>query len=288
MGTVHFGGEWGDLSIASRRPHPGLRRVITGYRGFGLRTAAPLERIGTPMALPSLFIGFVSDPVTARNSSEGPESEKALLHAAVQGLGTRAVHLLQPAVYYSVQVQFTLDGASQLLGPRLSEFTDVLPEASDVFGPQIALIQEQLAEAPGWAARFDLLDRVFLGLAEERYEVPKTVHWVFERLHEEGAEAVRIDKLAKEVGWSQRRLELAFRRHVGMTPKSVVRMARFRRAMHLLLSSTMSQSEIAALCGYYDQAHLIRDFKAVTGTTPRRFTTANATLYHDLTSETGP
>ena len=78
--------------------------------------------------------------------------------------------------------------------------------------------------------------------------------------------------LAERAGRSRRHLTARFREHVGLAPKTVARIIRFDRAVGLLQKgSGLSFVELAQECGYFDQAHLIRDFHEFAGTTPREF-----------------
>jgi AraC-like DNA-binding protein len=62
-----------------------------------------------------------------------------------------------------------------------------------------------------------------------------------------------------------------FREHIGLPPKTVARVLRFEQAVRLAEETELSWLEIALRCGYYDQAHLIRDFRAISGCTPGTF-----------------
>jgi AraC-like DNA-binding protein len=86
-----------------------------------------------------------------------------------------------------------------------------------------------------------------------------------------------VPRLAAEVGWSVRQLENCFREQIGLGPKAAARVLRLQRARRLLAAGR-SQAETAAVCGYYDQAHLSGEFKAMTGCTPREFTAARGTV----------
>jgi transcriptional regulator GlxA family with amidase domain len=60
-----------------------------------------------------------------------------------------------------------------------------------------------------------------------------------------------------------------FRDEIGLPPKAVARLLRFERAGEL--AGTMPWAELAFECGYYDQSHLINEFRAITGRTPVTF-----------------
>lgn len=80
---------------------------------------------------------------------------------------------------------------------------------------------------------------------------------------------VSMRELLELTGWSRRRLAGRFREHVGMTPKALARLARFRHAERLLRApGHRSITSVALTCGYYDQAHLNRDYRELAGCTP--------------------
>lgn len=88
-------------------------------------------------------------------------------------------------------------------------------------------------------------------------------------VHRQGR--VRIDGLAEELGVSRRFLERRFVERVGIPPKSLANVLRFRRALSQIEARPDGWAEVSADCGYYDQSHLIRDFKRFTGFTPKAY-----------------
>ncbi|WP_052238512.1 helix-turn-helix domain-containing protein [Mycolicibacterium setense] len=79
-----------------------------------------------------------------------------------------------------------------------------------------------------------------------------------------------IDRLAREVGFSHRRLIQLFTTQVGMPPKRFARLQRFRRA-HEAVASALSPPDWSAFAvehGYADQSHMIREFREFSGMTP--------------------
>jgi AraC-like DNA-binding protein len=88
---------------------------------------------------------------------------------------------------------------------------------------------------------------------------------------------LRISALADEIGWTRQHLNARFRDQIGLTPKTVARVARLHHAASLLAGpSPPPWSEVAVRCGYADQPHLNRDFRALTGCTPTDYLTGMA------------
>jgi AraC-like DNA-binding protein len=90
---------------------------------------------------------------------------------------------------------------------------------------------------------------------------------------------VAIERVASRVGITRRHLERRFNEHVGLNLKQVARIARIHSALDLLQRQpAMSGAEIAAACGYSDQAHLIRECRALAGATPSRLESSESSL----------
>ena len=97
------------------------------------------------------------------------------------------------------------------------------------------------------------------------------VIWAWHML--EGTEGqLSISSLAAQIGWSQKHLIAQFREQIGLPPKTVARILRFRSAVRRVESADQVRwAEIAHDCGYYDQAHFIREFRGFAGSTPNEF-----------------
>jgi AraC-like DNA-binding protein len=126
-------------------------------------------------------------------------------------------------------------------------------------------------DAPCWEARFALLDAVLLQRLHVAAPVAPEVEHAWARLRASHG-AVVIATLAEEVGWSRRHLAARFKADVGLPPKTVARVLRFQRVTQTLRRAGRDGlAEVAYACGYADQAHLNRDFRAFAGTTPTDF-----------------
>ena len=114
-----------------------------------------------------------------------------------------------------------------------------------------------------------MLDDFFLARLDDRLSPVPSITRALGRLRATSG-SVPIATLADELGCSRRYLTAGFRSHVGVSPKLLARILRFQRAVGLM-EQPLSWAEISLACGYYDQAHLIRDFKQFTGSAPGEF-----------------
>lgn len=80
-----------------------------------------------------------------------------------------------------------------------------------------------------------------------------------------------ISDLGRRLGVTPRQLERRFRHEAGLTPKRFARILRFNNLLRLCQNRPATWTEYSLACGYYDQAHLIRDFHDLAGMSPRAF-----------------
>lgn len=144
-------------------------------------------------------------------------------------------------------------------------------DLTDLFGAAGRRVAGRLREAPSWWSRFGLLDMLLLRLLDRGPRPSPEVARTWQRLVAT-AGSVPIGRIADEVGWSHKHLITWFRQQVGLTPKTAARLIRFDQVSRRLDGQrTVDWGEVAADAGYADQAHLVRDFRQFTGTTPTDF-----------------
>ena len=90
-------------------------------------------------------------------------------------------------------------------------------------------------------------------------------------MQERFVSGVSLDALAMHLNLSSSRLRHLLKRETGLSATGFIRSLRMERAKELLISSFLSVKEIMAQVGYGDLSHFVRDFKTVTGMSPRRY-----------------
>jgi AraC-like DNA-binding protein len=94
-------------------------------------------------------------------------------------------------------------------------------------------------------------------------------HWA-ERIDRDRLTSANVSAVAVDLGVSERHLRRVFRETVGVSPKAFAKLKRFHRALRVAREDgRASWASIAAAAGYYDQAHLIAEVRAIAGATPR-------------------
>jgi AraC-like DNA-binding protein len=240
-------------------PAAELRGWVSGYYGFREVTPSPIRRQEGPGQNVVLIVSFGEEWLIDGN--------RCTSFAA--GLHDRQVTTEHAGHSYGMHIDLAPQAAHMLFGlpmhtlaRRVVTLEDVLDEPSFV---------ERLHDAGDWLARFRLLDEILLKRLAAAPPPTREVVWAWRRLVESGG-GVAIGALAQELGWSRKRIVARFREEVGLPPKAMARLLRFERARELAAREERPDwSRIAVECGYYDQSHLINDFRAVTRRTPETF-----------------
>ena len=142
--------------------------------------------------------------------------------------------------------------------------TDAIVPLGQVWGSRSRVLLERLANtsAEVWPSVFESCSRV----AEDLSPIQKALAWMVERRG-----MVSIDDLAVQSGFSVRQFRRVCLEQAGLTPKFLARVLRFRHALALIGRHRGQFADLALACGYYDQAHLIRDFREFSGRTPASY-----------------
>jgi AraC-like DNA-binding protein len=119
--------------------------------------------------------------------------------------------------------------------------------------------------------QFTMLERHLNQKLANAAPIHPAVRYAVEELSREGG--VRgVGKIQRDSGLSHTRFIHVFREHVGLTPKLFCRVRRFSALLDQIKKGMpVNWAELAADCGYFDQAHLIRDFRVFAGMTPLEY-----------------
>ncbi len=251
--------------MAIRGAHPRLTGYVRDYTGYTETSAAPLCRREVPSSDVTLILSPSSELALPDTSGRGPPARHTSFVAALHDRYALVEH---GGFQEGVEVRLTPLGAHALFGVPMHELTNRVIELDELLGREADELVGRLWDRPGWEARFAFLDAAIAERAQRAREHSPGVAWAWQRLRATQGRA-RVRALAEELGWSHRRLIARFREQVGLPPKIMGRILRFDRVAQLLLDVEGPRlAEVAYECGYYDQAHLNRDFRDFAGTTP--------------------
>lgn len=236
-----------------------LRGKVSAYHGFREETGAPVSRLEGPGRDIVVIVSFGEDWSI---DGEG-------LRSFAAGLRDRQVATRHEGRSHGIQIDLAPPAAHRLFGLPLHELAYRQVPLEDVLDEP--LLAERLHDAGSWEARFRLLDALLAKRLDDAGPASPGIVWAWTRLVETHG-ALRIGELTRELGWSRKRIVAHFREEIGLPPKRAAKLLRFERVRALAESATRPDwAWIAREAGYYDQAHLINDFRSVTGRTPETF-----------------
>lgn len=204
-----------------------------------------------------------------RHHEQGVERQA---HAVFAGPATRAVILEPSGSVDVVGIRLRPAAAAVVLRASMAALADHIPPL-DAIAPQLGNISERVAEARNadLLLRIDSAEAAMLA-ALRHVPIPdvRLAAAVNQILATNGAGP--LDHAARAACWSPRQLQRRFLHDVGVGPKSFARVLRLQAAARAApLAARVGWARVAVQCGYFDQAHLIRDLRKVTGRTPTDF-----------------
>ena len=165
-----------------------------------------------------------------------------------------------------VAVRFEPHGAA-VLCPSMMAITNGWRDLGDCAALDVAALRRALAEAPTDSACAPILDallqHVVTGASTPDRRVARAV------LAIRAAHGVVVqDAIARDAGTTPRTLQRLFATQVGISPKLLARITRFQRVFRSWQQEPNTLARVAAECGYFDQSHLVRDFRDFAGAAP--------------------
>jgi AraC-like DNA-binding protein len=254
-----------DSHFETRLPAPILRRFISHYGGARVRGLTP----GINTTLPSRHAHLVislDTPINVRQmSNEAPSA--ARFFALVSGLHDGFAMVERTRSWEGLHVFFRPLGLQAVLGATAGELASGAVALSDLCPRDAPELMERLISTRDWQARFAILDEVLTRWLTPAKGSPLVAHVWRQLAASHGRRSV--ENLAQDTGRSRQHMADRFRAELGITPKTAARIFRFERACALINNLRQPLADVAAACGYADQAHMTRDWNAFTGTSPK-------------------
>jgi AraC-like DNA-binding protein len=206
----------------------------------------------------------VGDPLDV--AWAGVPGSRRVAGSSVSGLHAAPAEIRHDGRQRGIQLALTTSGARALLGVPAADLSGellTLPETT----PALRHLPERLSDAEPDRWRALLTDALTSALARHGEARPSAeVGRALARL----TRGSRVEAVAREVGYSRRHLGDLVRAECGLSPKELQRIGRFESSRTLLVSrgGRVRLAEVATACGYADQAHLAREWRALAGCPP--------------------
>jgi AraC-like DNA-binding protein len=230
-----------------------------------------------PSAVTALFV-LECDRDTQRVSIPRPEvhliarfgpSSRGGLDVHAMGARQRVHRKLIRGGQRAVTARLRLGATEAVLGVPAPAIAGRIVALEDLWGAAATRrLLDRLGDARDAADAAKILERAIaehLGLRGDGLARARLAINAAQRLT-----SANVNEVASDLRVSERHLRRVFREAVGVSPKAFAKIARFDRAVHAAsVDGGANWASIAAAAGYYDQAHLIAEFRAIAGVTPR-------------------
>ena len=175
-----------------------------------------------------------------------------------------------------VAVRFRPGGFAAFVDMPVVHLADHDVPAIELWGHDVIELEDDLARAGDSEARFAIVI-AFLRARLNGRGCENADAIVRRVIASQGRVGVR--QLAADLGCSERRLQRVFLAQIGSSPKQYARLVRFHAACRLIRGGNTPLAQIAAECGYFDQAHLVHDVREFAGETPSQLRARTQVTY---------
>ena len=243
-----------------------LRPFVSHYAGTRMRDVPQSEH----SALPSRYIDLIVSVAAPIEISRMPGRQSpGAYQAFVAGLQQTPARVRMGGELDGLHIFLKPAAARALLGVSGRELASQVVHLADIDGALCSELIERLDAAHTWLDRFAAVDALLLRRLRP-ITMPDAMVWAWHSLMTRHGR-VAVHALAREVGISRRHFGERFTSAFGIAPKAAARVFRFEHACRLFMRSPRRIADVAMASGFHDQAHMVREWHALTGCSPREW-----------------
>ncbi|MCD7901389.1 MAG: helix-turn-helix domain-containing protein [Bacteroides sp.] len=189
----------------------------------------------------------------------------------IKGQNTKYYDLLPSGNVDLISVSFTSYGASTFFSPPINKFCYERVDVRDIDDPLIVDLSDRIAETKDNGTCIKLIEQFLIGRFKPQKDY--TQKRLFAAIHIINQnKQIHVASLSEVACVSYRQFIRIFTENIGIAPKEYVRIIRFQRALSIMENKkSISSVDLAFEAGYYDQSHLINEFRSFTGYTPLEY-----------------
>lgn len=235
---------------------------IMEVRGYGVETTKRLY----PRNRPEILINLAK-PIRGNVAGKTVVIDEC----TIQGSKTKFVEAWHPAYCHFLSIRFTPNGYYKFLGIPQKSFTDDVISLDDVINENSKGLIQHLQEAPDSSHRFRIIvDWLHKAKRETEYDSELVSDFIIK--HISCNPRLSVKELTNKTGYTRKHLVCRFKEEVGLTIKEYQKIYRIYCVLKYVNKvDHISWAQLACKFGFYDQSHLIRDFKQYTGFTPAEY-----------------
>jgi len=235
----------------------------------GVQRAHSVDRF-LPNGDTEILIDFHDTPQFIYDN-ESLKEIQACNHVWASGVRTEPITIPAGTNAAMMVISFKKGMAYPFFPFPMNEISDCVVDADLVWGSDFAFLRERLLETKDVGLRFQTVEDFLLKNFHSRLIGNPCVEFALSEMTRR-PDRISIAGLNKRIGYSQKHFIGMFKKQVGLTPKSYLKIMRFQKAIKRIEAPMITDwSSLSQECGFYDQAHFINDFKLFSGFTPEDY-----------------
>lgn len=216
-----------------------------------------------------LLIDLTETPKKLFHDESGT-SYTTLKKSWISGMKTNYI-LIDASVSNMLGVHFKPGGCYPFVEFPLAEINNTTLEMDTFWGNSIHDIREAILEEKDIEKRFAIVENFLLLKGRNKMENHELVHYSVGQLTA-SPQMWTIRNLSHKTGVTQKHLITLFRKYVGLSPKMFSRINKFQKVVGMIeRQEKIDWASLAYECGYFDQAHFIKEFREFSGVNPRLY-----------------
>lgn len=242
-------------------------KLFTFYEGLNL--GYTIERL-LPDGTVNLIIELDNIPKFTFDN-ESLEKKEKYTKAWLSGMQQEYISIGSPPDSSMMVIQFQPCGVYPFLNFPVEELNKQIVDADLIFGKNIIRLREQLLEATTPNCKFQLVEQWLMNCLSESSASYKVISNAVQKICEYPS-MKSIEMISQKTGYSHKQFIQLFKKYVGLTPKYFQRVQRFNKVLQELeVRQEINWSALSNDCGFYDQAHFIKEFRKFSGFNPEEF-----------------
>ncbi len=196
---------------------------------------------------------------------------QACNHVWASGLRTEPITIPSGNGAAMMVISFKKGRSAPFFPFPMEEIRDSVVDADLIWGSDFGDLRESLLDEKDIDQRFLMVEGFLLSKFRSKLNLDPCVAFALGEMIER-PDQTNIATMNAKIGYSQKHFGAMFKKQIGVTPKSFLKIMRFQKAVRTIDAATeIDWTTIAHDCGFYDQAHFINDFKQFSGFTPEQY-----------------
>lgn len=220
-----------------------------------------------------IIIDLTEDPKYIYDNNTLKEIQ-ACHNVWVSGVRTEFISIPSGKESRMLVITFKKGNAYPFYSMPLYELTDYVVDADLIFGDKIIFLREQILSSKNPAEMFGYVEKFLYAIGKNSFDhtsASDCVNFAVTKIINNPG-ILSLEMLSDKIGYSHKHFIHLFKKHVGVTPKSYMKILRFQKAvLEIEKVPYVNWNCIALESGYYDQAHFINDFRLFSGFTPSEY-----------------